>query len=138
MWRVLRLPCRDCFEKLKFLEIDVPRPVFSLNESRANRPNWLFAKVPLRFSMNVSWLVPPLSGRGETEQLMIMIAEKIPMRSSMFFYSSDFSKFILESGKFVCDDDDDDDDDNDFQWFLNLFRSLKTRLWSVRSVINNF
>ena len=49
------------FEELKSLGIDIPRPVFSLSESRANRSNWWFTDISKRLSMNVQWPVPPLS-----------------------------------------------------------------------------
>ena len=61
VWELLRLSCRDCFERLKFFETDIPRSVFSLNGSRANKTNWWFAKISKRFSMNVWWVVPSLS-----------------------------------------------------------------------------
>ena len=49
VWGLLRPPCRDCFEKLKSLGIDVPRSVSSLSENKANRFNWWFAEVLKRF-----------------------------------------------------------------------------------------
>ena len=49
VWELLRLSCRDCFERLKFFETDIPRSVFSLNGSRANKTNWWFAKISKRF-----------------------------------------------------------------------------------------
>ena len=51
-------------------------------------------------------------------------------------------KRVLGSGRPVRGDDDGDndgdDDDDDFWWFLNLNRSLKTRLENVKPVVSNF
>ena len=49
---------------------------------------------------------------------------------------SGLSKRVLKNDKFVHDDDDDGN--NDFQWYLDLNRFLKTRLGRVRPVISNF
>ena len=54
------------------------------------------------------------------------------------FDLSNLSKRVLRNSRPVCDDDGDDDENDDFQWFLNLKKSFKTRLKSVKSVINNF
>ena len=63
------------FERSKFLEIGVSRPVFSLNKTKQTVQlmmivcgdlneifSWWFAEVPKMFSMSVRWPVPPLSG----------------------------------------------------------------------------
>ena len=56
---------------------------------------------------------------------------------SKIFDLSDFPKCVLKSDRSLrCDDDDDENDD--FQWFLNLNRSLKTRLGGVRFVVSHF
>ena len=100
VWGLLKSSCRDCFERLKFLKIDVSRPVFSLSKNKANRSNWWFTKISKRFLMNVQWFVFPLNknrtNRSNDDDIWKLL--KFPCRDcfkKLKFFEINVSQFVF-------------------------------------------